>query len=403
MSKLKETLYRELELKVITGVEGINFNPHIFRNLDLGGRYQEEIHCLFEGDHESHVGIQFPAGFKSPHGLVFALKWDRRSPYSFIVENGIFYLAHKGEVIFPVEFLERPKYYGKKTSDGVRMNTLALNTQDGAILVPYSNECAFKEKGRDCKFCNINATKNTYGEVEGIGWKYPHQIGETVAAAYREDGARHITLTGGFVAERREVEYYLDVADSIREHTGLADFNGTAVIGAPLDLSIIDKYKEAGFRTVATNIEIWDKNIFRAICPGKDIESGGYDHWVKTLEYEAQVFGKGKVRSNIVAGIEPKDSTLEGIEYLASKGVVCFATSWNPNPGSALEGHRSPEPEWHLDLYKKITAIYRKTGFTFDDIYDCYAAPITIMHDIYRIEDETLPVFSEEALSLEAV
>ncbi|NTV01552.1 MAG: radical SAM protein [Chlorobiaceae bacterium] len=401
MSTIKEALYRELELKIATAVEGVNFDPLIFRTLDLGDTYQEEVHCLFETDHEHHVGIEFPAWFLSPHGLTYLLKWDRRSQYSFILEYGVYYLAYKGEVIFPVEFTKRPRYYGLKTSDGVRMNTLAIYNQDGAIQTAYSNECAFKEQGRDCKFCNINATSRAYGEAEGIGWKYPHQIGETVAAAYKLDGARHFTLTGGFVAERREVEYYLDVADAIREHTGLYDFNGTAVIGAPLDLSIIEKYKEAGFRTIATNIEIWDKHIFRAICPGKDLESGGWEHWVKTLEYEAEVFGRGKVRSNIVAGIEPKDSTLEGVEYLASKGVICFATSWNPNPGSALEGHRTPEPEWHIDLYKKVASIFRRHGYTFDEIYDCYAAPITPIHDIYRIEDESLPIFSKKADAVE--
>ncbi|NMW18495.1 MAG: nitrogen fixation protein NifB [Chlorobiaceae bacterium] len=392
MSNLKETLYKELELKIITGVDGISFDPHIFKHLDLGGRFQEEVHCLFEGDHETHVGIQFPAGFYSPHGLTYVLKWDRRSPYSFIYESGTYYLAHQGKVIFPIEFIERPAYYGQKTSDGTSMSNLALYTQDGALLVAYSNECALKDQDHDCKFCNINATKDTYGEIEGIGWKYPNQIGETVAAAYR-NGARHVTITGGFVAERREVEYYLDVADSIKEHTGLDDFNGTAVIGAPHDLNIIDKYKEAGYRTIASNIEIWDRNIFKAICPGKELQCGGWEHWVKALEYEVEVFGKGKVRSNIVAGIEPKDSTLEGIEYLASKGVICFATSWNPNPGSALEGHRTPEPAWHFDLYKKIAAIHRKYGFTYEELYDCNAAPITVIHDIYRIEDQTLPVF----------
>ena len=392
MSTLKETLYRELELKIITGVEGINFDPHIFKHLDLGGRYQEEVHCLFEGDHETHVGIKFPAGYRSPHGLTYVVKWDRRSSYSFIYEHGTYYLAHHGKVIFPIEFLERPKYYGLKTSDGTSMANLALYVQDGVLLIPYSNECALKEKDQDCKFCNINATKDTYGEAEGIGWKYPKQIGETVGAAYR-DGARHLTITGGFVAERREVEYYLDVADAIKEHTGLSDFNGTACVGAPHDLSIIDKYKEAGYRTIATNIEVWDRNMFKAICPGKEQQCGGWEHWVKALEYEVEVFGRGKVRSNIVAGIEPKESTLEGIEYLASKGVICFATSWNPNPGSAFEGHRSPEPAWHFDLYKKIAAIYRKYGFTYEEIYDCYAAPITVIHDIYRIEDQALDVF----------
>ncbi len=396
MSNLKEILYKELQLKIATNVEGISFDPHIFKHLDLGGRYQEDIHFCFEMAYETHVGIKFPTGFLSPHGLTFSLRWDNRSSYSFIYEKGTYYLAHHGEALFPIEFHERPNYYGLKTSDGSNMSTIASYVQDGVLAVAYSNECALKEKDQDCKFCNINATKDSYGEAEGIGWKYPKQVGETVGAAY-SDGARHLTITGGFVAERREVEYYLDVADAIKEHTGLDDFNGTACIGAPHDLTIIDKYKEAGYRTIATNIEIWDKNIFKAICPGKEQQCGGWEHWVKALEYEVEVFGRGKVRSNIVAGIEPKDSTLEGIEYLASKGVICFASSWCPNPGSALQGHRSPEPAWHFDLYQKAAAIYRKYGFTYEELFDCYAAPaLSIAHDIYRIEDQILPVFKAQ-------
>jgi len=49
------------------------------------------------------------------------------------------------------------------------------------------------------------------------------------------------------VPERREVEYYLDVAENIKNSLGTNEFNGTACIGAPLDFSIIDKYKEAGY------------------------------------------------------------------------------------------------------------------------------------------------------------
>ncbi|NTW68837.1 MAG: nitrogen fixation protein NifB [Chlorobiaceae bacterium] len=394
MSTLKEILYQELELKISTNDEGISFDPLIFRDLDLGGRYQEEVLCLFEMAYETHAGIKFPSSFRSPHGLIFNLRWDRRSSYSLIHDKGSYYLAHHGEVLFAVEFVERPDYYRLKTSDGTPMSTIAPYVQEGSVLISYSNECALKEKGQDCKFCNINATKDTYGEIEGIGWKTPKQVGETVAAAYREfsEGARRVNLTGGFVAERREVEYYLDVADSIKEHTGLEDFNGLAAIGAPLDLSVIEKYKEAGYRTIASNIEIWDKNIFKAICPGKEQQCGGWDHWLKVLDHEVKVFGHGRVRSNLVAGIEPKDSTLEGIEYLASRGVIALATVWNPNPGSALEGHRAPEPAWYFDLFKKIFAIHRKYGFTYEELYDCSGAT-GIISDLYRIEDETLPVF----------
>lgn len=398
MSNLKNQLYRELKIKNEVSVDGISIDTNVFSNADLGGKYQEQIHTLFEYDKHSHVGIKFPTGFTSPGGLKIPFRWDNSSNYRIEYENSKFYLLYKGQQVFEVEFLKRPKYYKLKTSDGMDMSHVATYNTEGTIFVAYSNECALKDKGQDCKFCNINATKDSYGEAEGILWKYPKQIGETAAAAYK-DGAKHITISGGFVPERREVDYYIDVAESIKEYTGLQDFNGTGVIGAPLDLDVIDKYKEAGYRTIAMNIEIWDKNIYNSICPGKRDICGGWDHWVKSLEYSAKVFGYGRVRSNIVGGLEPKKSTLEGVEYLASRGVICSVGAWCPNPGSELEGHRTPEPEWHLDMAYKVNSIYRKAGFTYDQLYDGAAAPTSLCHDLYKIQDELLPVFKEKAVN----
>lgn len=388
---IKKQLYHELEIKNNAYVEGIDVNPAIFRHLSVGRQYQEQVHNLFEMDHDTHVGINFPFGFTSPGGLTFQFRWDRRSPYAIILKDEQYYLTVRGEELFPIQFLTRPDYYELKTSDGMAMHNVASYRREGTLFVAYSNECFLKEKGQDCQFCNINATKDTYGKSEGIDWKYPKQIGETAAAAYQQ-GARHITISGGFVPERREVDYYFDVAEAIREHTGLEDFNGTAVIGAPLDLSVIDRYKEVGYRTIAMNIEVWDKDIYKAICPGKDVYCGGWDHWVKALEYAVDVFGYGRVRSNIVGGLDSKQSTLEGVEYLASKGVVCFVGPWCPNPGSLLEGHRSPEPEWHFDMAKKVAAIFKRAGFTLEQLYDCSANPTLMCHDIYKIEAGIFPL-----------
>lgn len=262
------------------------------------------------------------------------------------------------------------------------------------IGIAYSNECSFKGIGMDCLFCNANATKDSYAEIEHVNWKTPKQIGETVAAAIRLDGVQHVNLTGGFVPERREVEYYLDVAEAIQEESGVQDFNGTAVIGAPDELSVIDKYKEVGFRTIATQIEIWDKNIFKTICPGKEKENGGWQHWLDTLEYEVQVFGRGRARTGFVAGIEPKDKTLEGVEYLTDKGIVCLTNAWTPNPGSKLEGHRTPSPEWHLDLAKKTYQLHKKAGITYEEYCDATPSADFLVHDFYRIDEERLAVFA---------
>ena len=195
-------------------------------------------------------------------------------------------------------------------------------------------------------------------------------------------------MTGGYIPERRELEYYADVAEEIRERTGLSRINGTAVVGAPRDLGVIEKYFEAGYTTISHNIEIWDRNIWKAICPGKDLDSGGWAQWVRALARSVEVFGPGRVRSNIVAGIEPKASLLEGLERLADLGVICGSGEWCPNPGSELEGHRTPELEWHLDVAYRAFEIFRAHGFSLEDLFDCLGAA-TVVHDLYRIEDPT--------------
>ncbi|MDR1540492.1 MAG: hypothetical protein LBU32_21325 [Clostridiales bacterium] len=103
------------------------------------------------------------------------------------------------------------------------------------------------------------------------------------------------------------------MAEALQEHLGVRDFNDSACIGAPSDLSIIDKYKEAGLRTIGLNAEVWAKEQFDAICPAKATFCGGYENWIKATEYAVQVFGNGKVRANYVIGLQPKERLMEGI------------------------------------------------------------------------------------------
>ncbi|MBB5046955.1 hypothetical protein HNR60_001704 [Rhodopseudomonas rhenobacensis] len=393
VGELKDQLWRELALKAELGINGVAISGEALELIQPGVKAQEQVHCLFEMDFEIHT-TELPSHFQLPHGLTVPFRWNPKSTYRIDLIGERTVLIHGNEVLADVEFQPRPKFYGAKTSDGIEMSNIGAHYAQRHLFIVYSNECSYKEKGEDCLFCNINYTRDVYG-AERPFWKNAKQIGETAAQAYRFGEIDHLTVSGGIIPERRELDYYLDVAESIQRHTGLDDFNGTATVAAPLDLRNIDRFKESGYRTTAMNIEIWDKGIYNAICPGKARGSGGWEHWVKALEYAAKVFGHGRVRSNIVAGIEPKKSTVAGLEYLASKGVVGTATVWCPNPGSELEGHRSPEPGWYLDLAHKQVAIWKKNGFSYQQIYDCHASSDSLQHDIWRIEDELLPVFAE--------
>jgi hypothetical protein len=385
----KKELLEELQVKNRIMVEGINFESNIFRHLDVGGEVVERVNILFAEDKHAHRDIEFPACFLSPQGRFrVPIRWDRNSPLTLKYEDGIYVLYDNGQVKFEdILFIRRPSYYNLETSDGTKMRTVAVDYGYGAMFVAYSNECSLKDKGMDCLFCNINATKAIYGEAQSITWKTPKQVAETVAVGY-QNGFKHVTISGGFVPERREVEYYIDVAEAIREETGLEDFNGTACVGAPADLAVFEKYKEAGFRTVATNMEIWNEKMFDVICPGKAQQCGGRRNWIDALDHEVQIFGKNKVRSTFVSGIEPKESLLEGIETLVSKGVLACASQWNVNIGSPLEGHRTPNEDWHWDVFEKTVAIYRKYGVTFEELFDANAAVDTVPFDLFRVLED---------------
>jgi len=398
---LKSRLWDELALKAELLNEGVAITERALAFAAPGKLSQENNYNLFEMDFKSHGGgFDLPTGYDLPLGLSVGFRWNPHAANVIDSDGSRAFVVRGGHEVTELSFHKRPAYYSRTTSDGKPMSYIGELYRKRALFVAYSNECSYKDAGEDCAFCNINHTKDLYGERKGIFWKTPKQIGEVAAAVYAADEADHVTISGGVIPERRELDYYLDIAEAIQEHTGLQDFNGTAVVAAPLDLRHLNRFHEAGYRTTAMNIELWDKGFYETICPGKARGSGGWDHWLAALKYAVTVFGHGRVRSNIVAGIEPKRRTVEGLHHLADHGIVGTFTIWCPNPGSELEEHRAPRTSWYLDLAHQTTAIWKKAGFTFQQVCDCNASNDSLQHDVWRIEDELLPVFNSKILEL---
>lgn len=391
----KNELMKELEFSNLIAVEGVRYDPEIFREAFEKDENFKAMHLVFDGCTDDTSKIDVPSRLRLPHGIALFPKKNSRSPYEIRKVDDKFIVTDLfGNELQKLYIPESPKFCGCKTSDGVEMKTLLIPAGgakygEGNLTVDYSNECSLGERGKDCRFCNINATKARFAEKECLKFKTPKQVGEAVAKAY-EEGFDNITVTGGYIPERRELESYLDIAEQIQDHLGREDFNGTVTIGAPNDLSIIERYKEAGYSTMAMNIEIFGEEFFKAICPGKVEVCGDYNHWLKAIDYAVQVFGKGKVRSSIVSGLQPKQLLLEGVEMLAEKGVVTVVSNWNPGIGSQFEGHRTPYPEWHWDNQLKNYQILKRYGRTKEEIYN--SAGATTSYIIDRIQDGTYPI-----------
>ncbi len=363
-------LHDEILLSTELYVEGISVADEDLARFAVGTEVNEQRHLLFDMNRRHRREVLLPTELFLPRGSAVLFRWDAGSRFSLRAVDGRAVVFRDGKPISEVELFRRPAINDSVTSDGTAFNKLASFCHEGSVHFFFSNECALKGTGDDCKFCNINSTAAAFGD-HTVFFKSARQLGEVYAEAFQSGWANHARLTGGFIPERREVEYYLDVAEEFKERTGQESLHALTVIGAPHDLTVIEKYKEAGWSNLAINIEIWNEKIFNVICPGKSKQFGGWKSWLRALEYAAEVFGKGNVRSSIVSGLEPKDSTLEGVEHLASLGVIAFPGPWIPNPGSALEGHRTPEPSWHYDVIRKSAAIYERHGFTTEQLYSC--------------------------------
>jgi hypothetical protein len=91
---------------------------------------------------------------------------------------------------------------------------------------------------------------------------------------------------------------------------------------APLsDIGHLERIRDAGVGKIAINIELWDPAAAADQTPGKH-RLFGRTGYLRTLAWAVEVFDACRVRSLVVAGLEPMTQTLRAIETLAEIGVM---------------------------------------------------------------------------------
>ena len=114
--EIDKELLAEIQLKNELQVYGINFPPDIFKNLELGTKYKEQVNVLFSSDRHAHVSYNFPVCFITPKGgYQIRVVWDKSSPYTLKYEDGRFFVEYQGNIVLDnVSLAKRAKYYDKK-------------------------------------------------------------------------------------------------------------------------------------------------------------------------------------------------------------------------------------------------------------------------------------------------
>jgi hypothetical protein len=357
--------------------------------LDLmfeGIRYTDALGQAAEGAFPNFYPYRFAPGEHDPTGKGKAL-----IPYMLVTENNVmsrikgngashwqitgdkeqgYHLCHDHHkhADQAVQFTPIPSWMKSKTSDGVPMDQTGISLHTDMAVINLAPACQYflveKENGKSmrCGFCGYGAPD---ARSDQLGQKMDQvslpdltyaRMKETLAELVNSNEVRHIYLVGGSMTDwEQEGQRFVELArqvQSVNQHK----IPVTCGSGALPNEYIKLLHDENLVDSVCFNLEVWSEDLFKQICPGKN-KFVGYKRWISSLEYAVKIFGKGKVYTAMVAGIElgPEygmtgeeavNLALRGAEDLCSRGIIPIYSLFWP-----IAGHNLPETFSTLRTY----------------------------------------------------
>jgi hypothetical protein len=283
------------------------------------------------------------------------------SPYELKRRGGAYVIDRHGAPVAQVELAPRPAWYDRDTASGKCMTR--VGTLQGTYLGIYpAHVCEYwtERPKANCKFCSVGLNLG----IDDADMKSIDEVMEVVWAARRESGITYVDFnTGHYTGET-----YLDILEPfvrrIKQETGL-------LVGIQTpphsDLSRYDALREAGLNRVSFCFEIFDETIFKAVCPGKAREYG-LGRYLDAIRYCSALGAKGPraepwvTNGEIIAGLEPPESSLRAIDWLTSVGAIPTVCVFRPLVGTDYARVPPPRTEDLVPIFQRLYEACRERG-----------------------------------------
>lgn len=354
-------------------------DPGIHQTRPLGDRLAPDSLLLRDG-----TSIITNFTFATSDGTI-----SGRDPYVVDVVDGKIVLTDNGDVIDEVIYWEKPDYYDKVTSFGNKMGTV-IKARPQRFHLDVNRYCHFWDTpGEGCKYCGIGTEGHKYrGTCEEH--KNYDEIREVMQELVKEKGRfTGLILTGGSVLSGKELcddelEQYIKALHAVGSVFATKKFpcqiNSTALNARQLERL----YNETGITSYTTDLEVFDEQVHKWVCPGK-ARLIPFNEWKKRLFEAVPIFGKGQVNTGIVSGVELAEPNgfkseaeaiarnLETAEELTSHGVGLKHDVWNVVPNSIFKNQTTPSLDYYVQITKGFYELNLKYGINteMDDYRKC--------------------------------
>jgi len=304
---------------------------------------------------------------------------------------------------YPVTIPAEPEWYSRKTASGIEMSRIGV-LQGNYLGIYVSNRCLYWtwSPSLACKFCttgkNVGAAEESRKKVEDV---------VAVARVAREESNAVFTHfnTGYHYEDRaeREVIHGLRQCEpfvhAVRQQVG--GFIGVQAVPVPkAQYYEYDDLIAAGTDHFSFCYEFEDPKVFAELCPGK-AQTMGQHAFFDAMEHTAKKLGKGRVSGEIIAGLEPLESTKRGIDRIVNAGAFPTVCIFRPTIGSELENVPPPEPEAMKEVFAYLHDACRRAGIPVGILpievslvvqpeEAAALAPSTLADRIYTLKNRTL-------------
>jgi len=342
-----------------------------------------------------HGWVETPSGFRFQDFTYIQIGFNDESPWELRTEwlgstlsvagmgGERYFLYYEDERVDEVIFEDRPQWLTQKTSDGKTFSSVMQLISAQVFNACVLRHCEYFNNDMHCRFCSMTGGSKALKEVgvqHRMALKPEHAV-EALEAAHKETGVNIILLSGGTLFDQdKEADAYYKLTEALaekREDLKAETYLLAGTSAFPKDKA--QKLYDLGLDLLMYDLEVWDPEVFKFICPGKS-DHIGRDEWLKRLLEAKDIFGKGRAGTNMVLGAElaqpggftDLDKALasweECFEWCLSNDLVPMCTIWQPSAGSKFEGARNTAP---IEYLLEVGALRRTAMKKYDMFSHC--------------------------------
>ncbi len=219
-------------------------------------------------------------------------------------------------------------------------------------FVNIHSHCIFK-----CAFCNSPRIKEA--------GRKPEQVVEFIVKTCKENNLRSVAITSAVPSTvEKQIEDFVFVVREVRRALPSVIIGVEPYIETPEQ---IRRLKAAGADEIKINIQAAAPEILAKVCPCFDYETS-----LALIAAAVQIFGKGKVTSNVIFGFGESDADVQKCaEKLVAAGCIPTLRALRVNglnraPLKEVLGFEpeAQEPERILRLAEALKKILERHGLT---------------------------------------